>query len=173
MRALLATDTFAAERPVVPPDVRYVVDAGWTVGPNGALLLAALWREGMHDIPAAALGHGEYEVNDVDVSLGDLGRDRPEFLPRAAARVLLVARRLLTGSRGLPGADTLLATVSISVDVDDEDFALQGGTVRFFTRRGEHPGWFDELEGFTREAIAVLDAVDAPDDQHNPWGRER
>ena len=158
MRTLLAAAPAGgwAGPPAFPPDVQDTLDAGWTVGPNGALLLAAHWRRDRHDIPADALGDGEHEVNDVFVSLRDLAPGSPAFLPRAAARCLAFAGRMLTESHGLPGSADLLATVSVSTDTDDEDFAVQGGTVRFFTRRGAHPGFYDDLEAFPHEALAVL-----------------
>jgi hypothetical protein len=67
---------------------------------------------------------------------------------------------LLSKAHGIPGSETLQATVSIFADKTDEDFALQGGVVRFFTRRGDYPDWFEDLESFTLEAIAVMDATD-------------
>ncbi|RAO39289.1 hypothetical protein PSN13_00313 [Micromonospora saelicesensis] len=160
MRRLLGSAAFAADQPTVPELEQDTLDAGWTVEPSGALLLVAHRPKRVHDIPAEALGEGEYEINDVHVSLDDLGREKIEFLPRAASRGLYFARRMLGAARGLPGSETLLAAVAIHVDVDDEDFALQGATIRFFSRRGSYPRWFDELEAYTREAIAVLDLSD-------------
>ncbi|MEU8217005.1 hypothetical protein AB0C47_14660 [Micromonospora taraxaci] len=160
MRRLLGSAVFATDQPRVPELEQDTLDAGWTVEPSGALLLVAHRPTSMHDIPVAALGEGEYEVNDVHVSLADLGGEPADLLPRAASRGLYFARRMLAAARGLPGAELLLATVAVHVDVDDEDFALQGVTVRFFTRRGSYPDWFDELETFTLEAIAVLDVSD-------------
>jgi hypothetical protein len=48
------------------------------------------------------------------------------------------------------------------VDVTDQYFALQGANVRFFTRRGDDLSWFDDLEKFKIEAIALLDVSDLP-----------
>ncbi|MFK4244181.1 hypothetical protein ACI2KV_14985 [Micromonospora chokoriensis] len=160
MRSLLGSAAFAVDQPTVPEMEQTTLDAGWTVEPSGALLLVRHRPKCMHDIPAEALGGGEYEINDVYVSLDDLGRESVDFLPRAASRGLYFARRMLASARGLPGSETLLAAVAIHVDVDDEDFALQGATIRFFSRRGSYPDWFDELETFTLEAIAVLDMSD-------------
>ncbi|WFE99557.1 hypothetical protein [Micromonospora sp. WMMD964] len=151
---------FSADQPTVPEMEQDTLDAGWVVEPSGALLVAAHRPKGLRDIPADALGDGEYEINDVHVSLADLGGETDDFLPRAASRGLHFARRMLAEARGLPGSETLLATVAINVDVDDEDFSLQGATIRFFSRRGSHPPWFDELETYTLEAIAVLDMSD-------------
>ncbi|MET8262888.1 hypothetical protein ABZU92_02735 [Micromonospora arida] len=162
MRSLLGSAAFAADQPTVSELDQETLDAGWTVEPSGALLLAGHRPKHLHPIPVEALGEGEYEVNDVHVSLDDLGRETADFLPRAASRGLHVARRMLASARGLPGSATLLAAVAIHVDVDDEDFALQGATIRFFSRRGSYPPWFDELETYTREAIAVLDLSDLP-----------
>lgn len=162
MRTLLRDESFIDDRPTLPPDIQAIVDAGWTVGPNGALLLASLWWEGRHDIPSAQTGHAEYEVNDVHISLGDLRRENPGFLSRAASRGLFFAMTMLEKALVLPHGESLLATVAVPVDVDDPDFSLQGTTVRFFSRRGNYPGWFDDLEGFRLEAIAVLDGSDVP-----------
>lgn len=160
MRSLLGSAAFAADQPTLPELELDTLDAGWTVEPSGALLLVRHRPERMPDIAAEALGEGEYEINDVHVSLDDLGRETADFLPRAASRGLYFARRMLSSARGLPGSETLLAAVAIHVDVDDEDFGLQGATIRFFTRRGHYPPWFDELETYTHEAIAVLDSSD-------------
>ncbi|MET7375307.1 hypothetical protein [Micromonospora arida] len=160
MRSLLGSAAFAADQPTVPELEQDTLDAGWTVEPGGALLLLRHRPKHLQHIPAEALGEGEYEVNDVHVSLDDLGRETADFLPRAASRGLHFARRMLAAARGLPGSETLLAAVAIHVDVADEDFALQGATIRFFTRRGHYPRWFDELETYTHEAIAVLDPSD-------------
>jgi hypothetical protein len=162
MRALLSDEAFTNDRPSLPPDTRDIVDAGWTVGPNGALLLASRWRQGMPAIPAAGLGCGEYDVNDVYISLDDLGRENPDFVFRAAARGLYFTEMMLEKGLVLPGSETLLAMVAVFVDVDDEAFALQGARVRFFTRRGDFPEWFDDLEAFKLEAIAMLDRSDVP-----------
>ncbi|WP_433260284.1 hypothetical protein ACQPWR_16925 [Micromonospora vinacea] len=161
MRSLLGSAAFAADQPTVPDLEQDTLDGGWTVEPGGALLLVGHRPGHMPDIPTEALGEGEYEINDVHVSLDDLGRETADFLPRAASRGLYFARRMLAAAHGLPGSETLLAAVAIHVDVDDEDFALQGATIRFFTRRGSYPSWFDELEAYNaREAIAVLNLSD-------------
>jgi len=108
------------------------------------------------------IGSYEYEINDVYLSLDDLhGGD--DLLPRAAARTIDVARRLLRAGLRLPGSGTLTAVAAVHVDADDELFDLQGGRVRLFTRRGEHPSWFDDLETFEQEALALLDRSDIGD----------
>ena len=101
-------------------------------------------------------------MNDVDISLDDLGDREGTFLVRAASRAFTFASLMLAKGAGLPGAETLQASVSVSVDVTDEYFALQGANVRFFTRRGDDLGWFDDLEKFKIEAIALLDVSDLP-----------
>lgn len=60
----------------------------------------------------------------------------------------------------LPGSETLQSLVSIFIDKTDEDFALQGANVRFFTRRGEPLSWLDDLEKFRLSAIAVMAVSD-------------
>ncbi|MEU1394546.1 hypothetical protein ABZ403_00385 [Micromonospora zamorensis] len=163
MRSLLRNAAFAADQPTVPELEQDTLDAGWVVEPSDALLLVSHRPKRLRDIPATTLGDSEYEINDVHVSLDDLDRERSDFLPRAASRGLHFARRMLAGAHGLPGSETLLAVVAISVDVDDEDFALQGATIRFFSQRGSYPHWFDELETYTLEAIAVLNLSDVTD----------
>lgn len=159
MRALIADPAFAESAPAVPPDVDYIEEGGWTIGPGGTLLLAALWTGQERDIPVAEITRFEYEINDVHVSLKNL-RGEGAFLPRAAARAVHFALHMLEKARGLPGSATLHANVAISVDTGDELFPLQGGVVRFFTQRGDPLGWLDDLERFKLEAIALLDMSD-------------
>jgi hypothetical protein len=145
-------------------DVRDIIDAGWTVGPNGALFLAACWGDGWsRDVDAAAVGQVEYEVNDVHISLRDLAEDMESYLPKAAERGLAFARYMLHKALALPDSNRLHAAVSISVDKEDEDFLIQGAVVRFYSDRGRHPDWYDDLERFNSEAIAVLDFDDGLD----------
>ena len=160
MRALLCDPAFEADDSGLPPDARATAEAGWRLGPSGALLLAAMSPKDAPDVPASGIGRHEYEVNDVYLSLDDLRGDESTFLAKAASRSLSFAVDMLKRGLSLPGSETLQASVSIFVDTTDEVFPLQGGVVRFFTRRGDHPDWFGDLEAFTLEAIAVLDATD-------------
>ncbi|MFY1598888.1 hypothetical protein [Micromonospora sp. WMMD737] len=145
----------------LPPELDEVARAGWVLGPGGAILLKSLsgpgWR---NDIDASEVGLYEYEVNDVYVSLFDIADNRETYLSRAAVRGISFAARMLKDAAALPEADRLLAVVGISVDEGDEDFLLQGATVRFFSRRGDYPTWFEDLERYQKEAIAVIGMAD-------------
>ncbi|MFG3419143.1 hypothetical protein [Micromonospora sp. NPDC048063] len=143
------------------PELDEVARAGWVLGPCGAILLKSLWGPGWRtSIDASEVGSYEYEVNDVYVSLSDLAANKGTYLNRAAVRGISFAARMLRDATALPEADSLLAVVSISVDEGDEDFLLQGATVRFFSRRGEYPTWFEDLERYQKEAVAIVDMAD-------------
>ncbi|WP_322778209.1 hypothetical protein [Frankia sp. Cas4] len=161
MRELLADSLTETWRPSLPSRAQSIVEAGWMVGPNGALLLRAMYGDSWSgEFDPLEIGHYEYEVNDVYISLSDLRGDMGRYLPRAASRGLFFARRMLRDASALEGCDRLLALVSIFADEDYEGFFLQGATVKFFSRRGHYPDWFEDLEGFQREAIAILDLAD-------------
>ena len=162
MRTLLDGRFRPAEFTPLPGDARAVLAGGWVLGPHGALLLADRWSGHAGPVRADRIGSYEYEINDVHLSLDDL-RGGDDLLPRAAARTIDVARRLLRAGRRLPGSGTLTAVAAVHVDADDELFDLQGGRVRLFTRRGEHPSWFGDLEAFEHEALALLDHADVSD----------
>ncbi|WP_212816943.1 hypothetical protein [Polymorphospora rubra] len=148
----------------LPPDLDLIAKGGWVLGPCGAILLKSLWGSGWRtSIDAAEVGTYEYEVNDVYGSLADLADDRATYLNRAAVRGFSFALRMLKDAAELPGAGSLMATVGVSVDEGDEDFLLQGVTVRMFSRRGDYPNWFDDLERYQSEAMAVVDVTDIAD----------
>lgn len=166
MHRLIQRDDSPISSHQLPPDAAQIVNAGWTVGPHGALLLKALLGAVVDSGPDRNMGNqvniGEYEyhANDVYLSLTDLRVDMELYLRSAAVRGLVFAKEMLREAPGLPHADSLCAIVSISVDIGNEDFLLQGATVHFTTRRGGYPDWIDDLEGFELEAIAVLQMVD-------------
>jgi len=150
-------------RQELPDDAAYVLESGWQVGPQGALLLRALWGSGWgKDINPAELGNYEYEVNDVYVPLRDLAVDMDTYLSKAVSRTMSFTVRMLEQAKTLPEADKLLSLVSVAIDIDSEDFLLQGGIVRFFTTRGNYPSWLSDLEGFELEALALLHLDDIP-----------
>jgi hypothetical protein len=162
MRMILPDWAIGGYREGLPEDVLRIVEAGWAVGPRGSLLLSALWGGGWRrEIDAPEVGRYEYDVNDVYISLSDLRPDIDVYLSRAASRGIAVALRLLEDAKNLPGSDTLLAVVSVPVDMESNDFLLQGTTVRFFTQRGDYPDWFENLERFELDAISVLEMEDA------------
>jgi hypothetical protein len=150
MRALLGDAAFRVPEPAVAAIDRYVLEDGWTVAGNGALVLSAMWPADHSVIPVERLGGEEYEVNDLDLSLTVLDRSRADFPARAAARCLHVARLLpAAAARCLPAADQLVCMVSVFVDGEHGD--IQGGT-----RRGNYPTWPEDLESFRTQACAVL-----------------
>lgn len=163
MRSLLARAGGSAEvlghDPQLPDELRAIIEAGWVVGPGGSLLLARLWVDGWSRDPGPVqVASHEYEVNDVFVPSADLTGDPDRYLSRVAARGIGFAARAMKVAVGLTAADSLIAVVGTGVN---EDFLTHGTTVKFFTRRGDYPRWFEDLEGFTTEAIAVLDMSDA------------
>jgi hypothetical protein len=171
MRALLERNASPPSEQVLPDDAAAIVDAGWTVGPQETLLLAAFASTGPPtDVAPSDIGEYEYHANDVSISLSDLSTDIQSYLADAAARGLQFATMMLRAATPLPHAAGLCAIVSLAV-VQHEDFLLQGVTVRFTTRRGGHPDWLGELEAFETEAIAVLEMVDA--DAPGPLTGER
>ncbi|WP_425720134.1 hypothetical protein [Micromonospora sp. DT233] len=99
-------------------------------------------------------------MNDVYVPLSDLVQNEAKYLNSAAARCLSFAARMLRDAATLPGAESLLTIVSVFVDEEDEEFFLQGANVRFFSRRGDYPNWFEDLGRYQKEAIAVVDIAD-------------
>jgi hypothetical protein len=163
MRSLLAMQGGSAELLAssarLPEELRAIIAAGWVIGPGGSLLLAALWGDGWSKdhVPVQAADY-EYEVNDVAIPAADLGGDPDRYLGRAAARGIQFAARAMRAAAGLAGAESLIAVVGTGVD---QDFLTHGTTVKFFTQRGDYPRWFDDLERFTTEAIAVLNMSDA------------
>jgi hypothetical protein len=88
-----------------------------------------------------------------------------EFLASMACRaVTFAARALALAVDQLPGtADMLTAIVSTGIE---GDILVHGTTVKFTTARGTPSGcfdihWFDDLESFKLEAMAVLTKGDA------------
>lgn len=162
MRSLLEQVTSNDAEPELPDDAQYILEMGWCVGPSGVLLLRALWDPAWNPtIDPSEIGDYEYHNNDVSVRLDDLDNALDSYLVMAALRGVRFAKSLLQDASGLPGAETLQAPVSVFIDRNDDLFPIQGVTVRFFTRRGHYPRWLEHLEGFEREAIAVLELSDA------------
>ena len=162
LRALLQDPAFADERPVLPESAQALVDDGWTVGPNGTLLLRNRWAGRAIPLPPDEIGSYEYDTNDVYIPLDHL-RGSADFLAKAAALTIHVAKQLLRSGLDLPGSQTLTVRAAVFVDTGDELFDLQGGRLRLFTRRSGSPEWVDDLERFDSEAVALLDASDIDD----------
>lgn len=139
-----------------------IIAAGWTVGPQGTLLVAAaVGRDRRTDIDPSEVGEYEYHVNDIDLQMADLRAEPEMYLVNAAARGIEFSTEMLRAANGLPGCDMLCGIVSVFVDVEDELFDIQGVTVRFTTRRGGYPDWLGDLDRFEHHAVAVLDSSDA------------
>lgn len=148
--------------PELPDDAQYIFELGWCMGPSGVLLLRALWDPAWNPmIDESEIGDYEYHNNDVDVRLNDLDNTLDDYLAMAAIRGVRFAKSLLETASQLPGSETLQAPVSVFIDRGDELFPIQGINIRFFTRRGRYPRWFEDLEAFERHAIAVLELSDA------------
>lgn len=161
MRDLLRQAPSREELPPLPDDAQAVLDAGWTVGPEGSLLLRALWNGVLTPLPASTVGRYEYDINDVYIPLADLASDMSNYLSKAALRGASFATEMLLSASEFPASDTLVAMVGIFTDTEDEDFVLQGARLRFFTRRGNYPGWFENLESFELQAVAMINLADA------------
>jgi hypothetical protein len=145
----------------LPAELRELLDEGWVVGPATALLLkgqfGAGWRS---DWKPANVARHEYEVNDVGVPSDGISPERDQFLPALVARARDFAVRALGAAGGMPAADLLTAVISVGID---DDYSTHGGTVRFFTRRGGSPRFYEDLERFRLEAMAVVDVHDLED----------
>jgi hypothetical protein len=159
MRRLLPEQPADLRDADFPEELQAIVATGWMLGPAETLLLAALFGEGWSgQVDPSAPGLFEYEVNDVHIPTADLAADLDAYMERAARRGVSFALRGLGDAAAFPAAADLVATVATGVA---EDFLLHGTTVKFFTRRGDFPNWFDDdLEKFEMEAIAVLTNAD-------------
>jgi hypothetical protein len=145
-------------RRALPEELESILASGWIKGVGGALLLSAVGRHlAAREVPYDRLGGFEYEVNDLHIPDRDLSSDVGEFLPRLSSRALTFAISGLEMSRTLEGSDKLIAVVGVGVG---EDFITHGATVKFFTKRGDYPRWFEDLERFEDEAMAVLTMAD-------------
>jgi hypothetical protein len=134
----------------LPGELQDLIDAGWTVGPGGALVLAGCYGDGSgwrSDWKAEEVSRHELEVNDVAIPCGDL--------PEAVVRAKAFAGAAMEAACGLEGAEDLVAVVSVGVD---DDYLTHGATVKFATERGGLPAHFADLERFRFEAMALVEA---------------
>lgn len=161
MAALLATADQETGPRELPDELRELLAGGWQVCASGILILTA------PDDPIVTstweveeVGITEYDVNDIRVPDEDCLDDPDSYLRRMVLRGLAFARAGLHRATDVVGAETLHAALSTGID---EDFLTHGTTVRFFTQRGIHPHWFDNLERYEVEALALLDMSDAVD----------
>ncbi len=93
-------------------------------------------------------------------------------MARAAHEGLDFAHACLRAADGLPAADLLIGVVSVTTWVD-EDFWMQGIVVRFYTTRGDYPDWYDDLERYERNAIALARLSEEPIPGWQPYKRLR
>ncbi|MEU8267843.1 hypothetical protein AB0B89_11800 [Sphaerisporangium sp. NPDC049002] len=142
----------------ISSELEEVIEGGWVVGPHGVLSLAALHDPEL-DMQVDHLEpfEVEYHRNEVWIPGDDLPVDREGYLTAICVRALTFSLAALAAARNLPGFDTLTAVISTGVDAD---WSTHGTTVKFFTRRGGYPNWFDDLESFEIEAVALLEASD-------------
>jgi hypothetical protein len=137
LRALLQDPAFADERPVLPESAQALVDDGWTVGPNGTLLLRNRWAGRAIPLPADEIGSYEYDTNDVYIPLDHLRGSRAavfvdtgdELFDLQGGRLRLFTRR--SGSPewvdDLERFDSEAAALLDASDIDDpEKASLEG-----------------------------------------------
>lgn len=151
-------DSQLLELASLPEDTREILASGWRFGPARALLLAGLYGAGWRtDWAEGNVSQHELEVNDLFISAEGLPEDRTHFLGGLVSRAKTTAYAALEAACGLDFAELLTAVISIGVD---DDFLSHGATVKLFTRRGEYPRSFEDLEKFQLEAMAVIEADD-------------
>ncbi|TQM81260.1 hypothetical protein FHX81_3623 [Saccharothrix saharensis] len=157
MRALMRDLGQEVEAPF-PEELDHILRAGWYTADCGALLLRAT---GLHarswPCDEREVANREYEVNDIRVPEHGSEQERDRFLLTMVSRALWFTKAAMRGARGVPESDKLTALVSTGID---DDYLSHGTTVRFFTTRGGHPDWLDDLENFRIEAMMVLDMSD-------------
>ena len=142
----------------LPEELQDILAAGWLEGPGGSLLLGALYGAGWRDDWAHVdVALHEYEVNDVWVPSRGLPDERELFLVAMTGRAKSFAIAALSLARRLDEGKAILAVISVGVD---DDYLTSGTTVKFFTRRGNYPHFYDVLDRFELEALAVLDIYD-------------
>ncbi|WP_242889823.1 hypothetical protein [Actinomadura litoris] len=146
------------EASALPEDLQVILRAGWLVGPAGALLLKNLYGPGWNSVwPASEVAQREREINDVYIPSYDLPVDRAEFLSRMVQRAWSFMHHAFAAACKFESSGTLTAVISVGIG---EDFRLHGTTVQFFTRRGNYPDYYSDLERFREEAMAVVERSD-------------
>jgi hypothetical protein len=157
MRALLRELGQEVEVPLTG-ELDVILRTGWYTADCGALLLR---ETGLHakswPCDEREVADREYEVNDIRIPDHDIDRERDRFLLTMTSRALRFAKAAMRGAEGMPESDKLRALLSTGID---DDYLSHGTTVRFFTTRGGHPDWLDDLENFTIETMMVLDMSD-------------
>ncbi|WP_322749066.1 MULTISPECIES: hypothetical protein [unclassified Frankia] len=158
MRELIASVDGSILAQELPSELCEICDEGWSVSPCGSYVLAALYDPSLESIAESeGLPYLELEVNDVKIPDLDLLNDLSSYLPRVASRGLSFAVTALGKARKSGLADSLVAVVSTGVG---DDYLTHGTTVKFYTRRDNYPDWFDDLERFAIEAMALIEGVE-------------
>ncbi|MBE3205749.1 MULTISPECIES: hypothetical protein [Parafrankia] len=142
----------------LPMELQDILRSGWLVGPAGSLLLKDLFGPGWRsDWPPETVAHHEREVNDVWIPPDGLPQERSLFLSGAVSRARSFALLAMESAQKFDPGDRLVAVISQGID---DDYRTHGATVKFFTRRGEYPRFYDDLEGYRIEAMAVVEPED-------------
>jgi hypothetical protein len=137
-------------------------ELAWTVASFGP----RLGPSPKHPVPLEADPDMDYRLPG-----GELPADVLGYLRAMAGRGLTFASRalMLAHKKRLPGADELIAFVNTGIV---GDVLVHGTHIHFTTARGEpsgwfDPSWFDDLEKFKLEAMAVLTMADAVGEQES------
>lgn len=142
----------------LPLELQDLLQAGWLVGPAGSLLLRGMFGSGWRsDWSPKDVAVHECEVNDVWIPQEGLPIERSLFLSGAVSRARSFVTLAMKSAQELKSADLLVAVIGLGVM---EDYLTHGTTVKFFTRRGEYPRYFDDLESYQMEAMAVIESSD-------------
>ncbi|MGW9310179.1 hypothetical protein ACWGPQ_19470 [Saccharomonospora azurea] len=171
MREVLKT-LHAIPLGALPAELKKIIRRGWYLTEDGALVLESLeprsllsrlrvsrrYRRG-EGRPSCWDGIAEYEyhTNDVRIPDGGLPLDRDQFIPAMAARSFGFVEAAFRSAARFTESDTLTAVISIGVG---DEYLTHGAVVKFFTQRAGCPDWYDDLDRFKLEAIAVLMRVD-------------
>ncbi|WP_189210793.1 hypothetical protein [Actinokineospora fastidiosa] len=142
----------------VPASLVYLVEGGWTTGPADALLLREMYGSGWRDdwSPQNVASH-ELEVNDVWIPPDGLDGPEELLLTQMAARARRFAVEVLRSAEGMLAAELLVAVISVEVE---SGIPEDGATVKFCTRRGGFPGYYDDLERYGLYGMAIVEAAD-------------
>ncbi|WP_433183571.1 hypothetical protein [Actinoallomurus sp. CA-150999] len=134
---------------------------GWIIGPVESMLLRGLYSSGWRsDWKVNSVSGYEFEVNDVGITDVGLPSDRDRFLEALVARARSFACHAIKDAQNLNYGNLLTAVISIGID---DDYLTHGATVKFFTRTAGCPQFFDDIERFQLEAMAIIEVFDCSD----------
>ncbi|WP_157606524.1 hypothetical protein [Saccharomonospora cyanea] len=153
---------------VLPDELRTIIRKGWYFTPAGAFVLEALEPRSMlaktfltkhfrrnRELAShwGGVADYEYHTNDVKIPESGLPSDKERFLSAVAIRALCFIEEAFRSAARFEVSNGLTAVVSVGVG---DNYLSHGTTVKFFTRRAGRPDWYEDLERFKIEAIAVL-----------------